>query len=92
MNTTQLRDIPKMVELLMADPTRRRVTKFLSPALTVKATYRGKRDGRERRHIVSVTFGPPNYAERQFIKDCQSAGEPFPVKKLQIYAPARRAR
>jgi len=31
-----------------------------------------------------LTIGRPNYAEREFIKLCKKAGEPFPVKKMQL--------
>ena len=61
-------------------------TKYCSPSLTVKATrprYQGKlRNGRALTAIV--TIGKPNFTERQFIKACLRAKEPFPVKKLQV--------
>ena len=61
-------------------------TKYCSPVLTVKATrprFRGKLlNGRTLTAIV--TIGKPNFAERQFIKACQRAREPFPIKKLQV--------
>lgn len=62
----------------------KRATKFLSPGMVVKATYVGKPGGRARAHHVKVTIGSPNYAEREFIKQCKKAGEPFPVKKVQL--------
>jgi hypothetical protein len=31
-----------------------------------------------------LTIGRPNYTEREFIKLCQKAKEPFPIKKIQI--------
>lgn len=85
--TDQFRDLPKMLALMNANPQCRRVTKYLAPNLTLKATYQGKRDRRNRRNTVLVTFGTPNYREAKFIKACQKAGEPFPVKKLQVYCP-----
>ena len=33
---------------------------------------------------LTVTYGSPNYAARKFIKLCKKAGEPFPVKKIQL--------
>lgn len=33
---------------------------------------------------VTITRGKPNYIEREFIKACKKAGEPFPVKKVQL--------
>lgn len=62
----------------------KRATKYVSEKLTVKATYQGKRRAGARQHALLFTIGKPNYAERQFIKKCKVAGEPFPVKKLQI--------
>mgnify|MGYP001581956044 CR=1 FL=1 len=61
-------------------------TKYCSPALTVKATRpRYQRKLRNGRALsVIVTIGKPNFTERQFIKVYQRAGEPFPVKKLQV--------
>jgi hypothetical protein len=78
--------VAKVVETLL-DQGAKRVTAFLSPTLTVKATRKlfGKRIRKGLGAInVSLTIGRPNYAERKFIRDCQKAGEPFPVKKLQI--------
>lgn len=68
----------------------KKVTAFLSPRLTVKASrtlYDGKISKRDRRADVSVTIGEPNYAERRFIKAALAAGEPFPVKRFQIKMP-----
>lgn len=59
-------------------------TKFISPTCTVRLTDGGKHDGRRKRLYFAVAFGAPNYAERQFIKACQKAGEKFPVKKVQF--------
>lgn len=64
----------------------RKATKYLSPTLVIKATLRGKRDRRNSADTVLVTVGSPNYLERQFIKNCKKAGEPFPVKKIQLKA------
>ena len=82
----------------------KKVTAYLSENLTVKASrvmyaptkrvgrrkVRGKPriNGRDTRADIAVTVGVPNYAERRFIKACKAAGEPFPVKKLQIRMPA----
>lgn len=39
---------------------------------------------------VVLTHGRPNYAQRQFIRRCQRAGEPFPVRKVQLRFPVKR--
>ena len=33
---------------------------------------------------IILTIGKPNYLEREFIKKCVKAKEPFPVKKIQF--------
>lgn len=58
---------------------------YVSPTRTIKATrrrYKGKFD--KRAVEITITDGPPNYAERQFIKLLKKAKEPFPVKKIQL--------
>lgn len=59
-------------------------TKYIDPKQVARATYIFKPDGRCRRVELRVTYGAPNYRERQFIKDCKRAGEPFPVRKVQL--------
>jgi hypothetical protein len=68
----------------------KKATKYLSPKEVVKATYRGKRDKRSRSHTILVTLGSPNYEEREFITKAKKAGEPFPIKKIQLKFPAKR--
>ena len=62
---------------------KRRVTKYLSPTLVVKATAFHKDRKGARSRTIAVTIGKPNYAERAFISVCDKAGEPFPVAKCQ---------
>lgn len=62
----------------------KRATKYLDDRTTVKCTRQRKFDGRDGAQTVLVTMGKPNYAERAFIKACKNAGEPFPVKKLEL--------
>lgn len=59
-------------------------TKYLDPKFVVKATHQRKPGGRDRGQHIIVSFGRPNYLERKFIKDCKRAGEPFPVRKIQL--------
>lgn len=64
----------------------RSATKFISPKEIVRASrrrVRGRITGRGNIDIV-LTIGRPNYAEREFIKACTKAGEPFPVKKIRL--------
>lgn len=68
-----------------------KATKYLSDKQIVRAarrTYGGKivKGNTE----IVLTIGRPNYAEREFIKKCKKAGEPFPVKKVQIKLERKR--
>lgn len=70
-----------------------RATKFFSETLIVRGvrrTYGGKiaKGNTE----ILLTIGKPNYAEREFIKACKKAGEPFPVKNIQIKWPEKGKR
>jgi hypothetical protein len=38
----------------------------------------------KRQTEIVVTIGKPNYAERKFIELAKKAGEPFPIKKIQL--------
>lgn len=65
----------------------RRATKFYSPTYVVSATVRsfgGKVDWKAKSLEILVKIGKPNFAEREFIKKCQKAKEPFPVRKIQL--------
>lgn len=83
-------DIGRVVRALLATDTARKVTLYVSPTLTVKASRmaydgdkkRGRFDRRNSRADIHLTVGAPNYEERRFIKAALKAGEPFPVKKL----------
>lgn len=68
-----------------------KATKYLSDKLTIKATrkrYKGKYWKNETADIV-FTVGKPNYLEREFIKKAKKAGEPFPIKKVQVKYPLK---
>jgi hypothetical protein len=60
-------------------------TKYFSDILIVRARRRlfGGKITKGNVEIV-LTIGKPNYAEREFIKLCKKAKEPFPVKKIQV--------
>jgi hypothetical protein len=61
---------------------------YLSTELVIRATRRhapnNSRCNRAHHEIV-LTIGPPNYAERQFIRWLKRAGEPLPVRKMQLH-------
>lgn len=61
--------------------------KYLSEKLVVRATRprtNGKVSARGTNIHASLVIGRPNFKQREFIKRCKKAGEPFPVKKVQI--------
>ena len=66
--------------------------KYVSVNETIQATrirYGG--GGRRRAPIeIRVTGGRPNYLARRFIKACRRAGEPFPVKRIQLRYPVKK--
>lgn len=62
----------------------RSATAYDGPKLRVTASRAFKPDRRNTRETISVTWGTPNYAGREFVKACKKAGEPFPVKKVQL--------
>ena len=72
-----------VIEMLLRTESKK-ATKYLSPDAVVKATRPHKPSIRSRSTTLVVTFGKPNYAEREFIKSCRKAGEPFPVRKVQL--------
>ena len=74
----------------LQDPKVWRATVFVSPKLTVKVTRRRHRGTRNLRDFV-LTVGSPNYLERQFLKACKAAGEPLPVRRVQLkFLPKRK--
>ena len=79
------KQIQKVTDALIGTDAKR-ATVFLAPNLVVRATRRRYRRGPRKSDPVEifVTIGRPNYLERDMVKDFKRAGEPFPVKKVQI--------
>lgn len=88
-----MQTIDRVVDALLATDAHK-ATKFVSEKHVVRATRRlfgGKILKRGSIDIV-LTIGPPNYAERQFIKQLRKVGEPLPLKKIQLkFPPMKRA-
>lgn len=89
--------IGQVVEALLTAEAHK-ATKYVSQTQVISATrilVRGRiptpRMTRRYAHIV-LTIGKPNYAQRQFIKVCNRAGEPLPVNKIQLKFPPKRRR
>ena len=72
-----------------------RAVKYLNPNQVIRVTrrrYGWKIVQAGLRAEVLVSHCRPNYRERQYIKVLKKAGEPFPVKKIQLQLqPAKRA-
>lgn len=62
----------------------RKAAVFISDKLVVSVCRRFKRDKRNRRDDLVVKVGAPNYLEAKFIRLCKRAGEPLPVRKMQL--------
>lgn len=77
------RHVAKAFSALSKSHDIKRATIFLTPQSTVKIT-RQRRDIRANHHTFLLTIGAPNWHERQRIKTFKRAGEPFPVKKVQL--------
>ena len=70
-----------------------KVTKYFTDKDVATATrrcYQRKIDRRDTRVEILFKVGRPNFEEREFIKKCKKAGEPFPVKKIQIKYPPKK--
>lgn len=78
------KEVARVVNFIHMSPDFKRVTSYVHPKFTIKATALQKPTKRDLSQTLVVTIGRPNYRECQFIKKCKKAGEPFPVKKLQI--------
>lgn len=85
------KEIAKVVKAVIMNDAHK-ATKYISEKLVVNATrrlYNGKINKREKVVDIILKIGRPNYQEREFIKQCKKAGEPFPVKKIQLKFPAK---
>lgn len=83
------REIGKVVFMLWEGRCRQAV-KYLTPTFIVKATRRSPLDRRAKTMEIVVTIGRPGYREYDFIKQALRAGEPFPIKKIQLRPEKKR--
>jgi hypothetical protein len=74
----------KIIEALMLQPDMYSATYYESPKQTIRVTRRHSHKGRVSRREFVVTVGAPNYLAARFIKLAITAGEPFPIKKIQF--------
>lgn len=76
--------VAQVMECVLHDFETRRATKFVSENYVVKATRQFKPQRSDRSWTVILTFGQPNFREREFIRSCVKAEEPFPIKRVQL--------
>jgi hypothetical protein len=77
----KVKDVASVIQALLSNDVKK-VTRFITPNVTVTATRLQRPDRRSRGESYVVTVGRPNYANREFIKECKAAGEPFPVRNM----------
>lgn len=64
---------------------------YVSPKEVIRVTReRYNRKFKGYQLDLRVHIGPPNYIERDFIKDARRAGETFPLKKVQLQSPPKK--
>lgn len=76
--------LAQVTEILLSEPEVRKATVYFDDQTVIRATARGKLDARARSTTIVLTVGKPNFVERRFIRLCHKAGEPLPVKKVQL--------
>jgi len=88
--TEQIKAVADVVEALLLNQAKK-ATKYLSDKFIVGAS-RKTFDGKIKKGNaeIIIVMGKPNYQQREFIKQCKKAGEPFPVKKIQLKFPPKK--
>lgn len=72
------------LHLLGENRDMKKATKYLEEKLVVSVCRRFKYTKRHTLEDFVVKVGYPNYLEVRFIRACKEAGEPFPVRKVQL--------
>lgn len=65
-------------------PDVKKATVYLDEKLVVSVCRRHKPKSRDRMADFVLKIGAPNFEQREFIKRCKRAGEPLPVRKVQL--------
>ncbi len=74
----------QVIEAVVNDSNVKRAVKYISPKMIARATRTGKKAVRSGNIEITLTIGKPNYLEREFIKLCNKAKEPYPIKIVQL--------
>ena len=85
-------NINNIIGLFLCDDRLKSATKYITPKAVIRVSRRVYKSHRKTDPIeLLISFTKPNYKEREFIKLCKKAKEPFPVKKLQVkYIPIKK--
>lgn len=76
--------VASVIQTLASNPKITSGAKYLAPDRVVKVTRQRKKVRGDKAETFLVTIGRPNFLGRRFVKQCIKAGEPFPIKKVQI--------
>lgn len=82
--------VQNVVSLLIKTRARRAI-KYISPKEIIRATRVRERGKIAKNGTVTIvlTVGRPNSIEAKFVKNCVKAGEPFPVRNIQLKFPKK---
>lgn len=94
MDVVASKAVQQCVAILLAQDAAS-ATKYVSDSCVIKATRKlykyNKRQIQKGEDVeIVLKIGRPNAKEEAFIKDCKKAGEPFPVKKIQLRFPPKK--
>ena len=84
--------IDAMLQELRNSMDVRQVTYYATPDEIVRITRQGRQKLSDRSKTFLLTYGKPNYAEREFIKKAQHVGQQFPLELKLKYFPTKQLR
>lgn len=91
MNKIARNSVAKVAEAMLSMPDVYRATVYQDGNTVIKLTRLHKHDRRSRSASFVLTVGAPNFLERETVKLYAKAGEPLPVRKVQLKSwPKRR--
>jgi hypothetical protein len=76
--------VSQVVVSMLECPKLKRASNYVSPDLVINGCRMHPATKRSRSTTIVLSIGKPNYSNREFIKLCKKAGEPFPAKKMQL--------
>ena len=88
MNKFALADFTDAIEVLLRNPKLKSVTVFQAPLANTKQRVRASRKAKTTDQIL-ITFGKPNYAEREYLKQCKKT-KTAPRRFLFKFTPKKK--